>query len=163
MHWLDIVIVVIALVFATVGFAQGVIKTVFGLAGVAGGIALAGQYHDRLASILSAGGAGWAGVAAFAIIVIITIVVASLVGRLVARIAKLVLLGWLDKTLGFVVGLGIGCVLCTAALTVASIYLPGAADFILQSAVAEFLLGKLPLLFSLLPEQWGFLQDSLSL
>ena len=70
MNWLDIVIIVVAVLLGIAGLRQGIIKTVIGIAGLIGGIVLAGRYYDELAARLSPAGATWANIAAYAIILI---------------------------------------------------------------------------------------------
>jgi len=86
------------------GTRQGIIKTVFGIAGLIGGIVLAGRYYDELAAVLSSSGATWVNIAAYAIILIATLIVAGVIGRLVAKLVHLVLLGWLDRLVGCILG-----------------------------------------------------------
>jgi len=162
MNWLDIVIVVIAALFGIRGLWQGAIKAVFGIAGLLGGIALAGHYYQPFANILSPSGASWAGIAAYAIILVATLIVASIIGGLVAKLARIVMLGWLDKLIGFILGAGMGSMLCAAALAIVSKYLPGTEEAISQSIVARFLMEQFPLLLALLPEEFDFIRDFFS-
>jgi len=162
MNWLDITIIVISIVFGIVGLRQGAIKAAFSIAGLVGGIALAGRYYQPFAALLSPGGASWAGIAAYAIILVATLVVAGVIGWLVAKLAHIVMLGWLDRLIGFILGAGVGSMLCAAALAIGSKYLPGAEGAISQSVVAQFLMEQFPLLLALLPEEFDFIRDFFS-
>jgi membrane protein required for colicin V production len=159
MNWLDIVIIVVAVLFGIAGLRQGIIRTAFGIAGLIGGIVLAGRYYDDLAALLSSGGATWADIAAYAIILIATLIVAGVVGSLVAKLVHLVLLGWLDRLVGFIFGLVIGGFLCAAVLAIISKYYPGTVATISQSAIAKFLMAGFPLLLALLPHEFDFIRD----
>lgn len=160
MNWVDIAIIIVGIIFIVIGLKQGLIRTVFSIAGLAGGIALAGRYHEPFAAVLSPGGASWAGIAAFAIIVIITLVVANLVGMLVKRAANILLLGWIDKVFGGILGAIIGLVLCAALLTIVSKFFPDLGqDVIGQSAVAKVVMEQFPMLLGLLPEDFDFIRD----
>jgi len=162
MNWLDIVIIVIAALFGVLGLWKGAIKAAFGIAGLVGGIALAGRYYQPLASILSPNEASWAGIAAYAIIIIATLVVASIIGWLVARLAHITMLGWVDRLVGFILGAAIGSMLCAAILAVVIKYLPSTQEVIFQSVVAKFLMEQFPLLLALLPEEFDFIRDFFS-
>ncbi|MBE0430457.1 MAG: CvpA family protein [Dehalococcoidia bacterium] len=158
MNWLSIVIIVVALVLGFVGLRNGLIRTAFGIAGLIGGIALAGRYYGGLADMLSPSGATWANIAAYAIILIATCVVAGVIGWSVTKVAHLALLGWLDRLVGFVLGVFIGSLLCAAILAIIVRWHPGAETTIAQSAVARFLMAGFPLLLALLPEDFDFIR-----
>ena len=162
MNWLDIVIIVVAVLLGIVGLRQGIITTVFGIAGLIGGIVLAGRYYDELAALLSPAGATWANIAAYAIILIATLIVAGVIGSLVAKLVHLVLLGWLDRLVGFIFGLIIGALLCAAVLAIIVKYYPGAEAVISQSVIAKFLMGGFPLLLALLPGEFDFIRNFFS-
>lgn len=159
MNWLDIVIIVVAVLFGLSGLRQGIMRTAFGIAGLIGGIALAGRYYDELAALLSPGGATWASIAAYAIILVATLVVAGVIGWFVAKLVHLVLLGWLDRLVGFIFGLFVGAVFCAAVLAIVSKYYGGAASVISQSPVAGFLMAGFPLLLALLPQEFDSIRD----
>ena len=147
MNWLDIVIIVVVVLLGLAGLRQGMIRTVFGIAGLVGGIFLAGRYHDELAALLFPSGAVWANIAAYAIIAIATLVVAGVIGWLVAKLVNFVALGWLDKLVGCVLGVVIGCLLCAAILAIVVKYYPDMEATINQSVIARVLVGGFPLLY----------------
>jgi len=142
-----------------VGLRQGIIRTVFGIAGLIGGIVLAGRYYGGLAAVLSPGGATWASVAAYAIILIATLIVAGVIGWLVAKLVHFVALGWLDRLIGFILGVFVGGLLCAAVLAIISKYYPGSVATISQSAIAKFLMSQFPLLLALLPKEFDFIRN----
>jgi membrane protein required for colicin V production len=162
MNWLDIVIIVAAVLLGIVGLRQGIIKTVFGIAGLIGGIVLAGRYYDEFAAFLSSSGATWVNIAAYAIILLATLIVAGVVGRFVAKLIHLVLLEWLDRLVGFILGVFIGGLLCAAFLAIAVKYDPGMETVISQSGLAKFIMEGFPLLLALLPGEFDFIRDFFS-
>ena len=159
MNWLDIVIIVVAVLLGIAGLRQGIVKTVFGIAGLIGGIVLAGRYYGGLAALLSPSGATSANIAAYVIILLATLIVASLIGALVARLVHLTILGWLDRLVGCVLGIVIGFLLCAAVLAIVGKYYPGTEAAISQSVIAKFLMERFPLLLALLPEEFDFIRD----
>jgi len=159
MNWLDIVIIVVAVLLGIVGLRQGIIKTVFGIAGLIGGIVLAGRYYDELAAVLSSSGATWVNIAAYAIILLATLIVAAVIGSLVAKLVHFAALGWLDRLVGFIFGAVIGGLLCAAILAIVLKYYTGAGPLISQSVIARFLMDQFPLLLALLPEDFDFIRD----
>jgi membrane protein required for colicin V production len=159
MNWLDIVIIVVALLFGVFGLWQGAIKALFGIAGLIGGIVLAGHYYQALASMLSPGGATWSDIAAYAIILVATLVLAGAIGWLVSHLVHITMLGWLDRLVGFVLGAAVGAMLCAAILAIISKYFPGSQTAISQSAIAKFLMEQFPLLLALLPDEFDFVRN----
>jgi membrane protein required for colicin V production len=162
MNWLDIVIIVVAALLGFTGLRQGIIKTVFGIAGLIGGIVLAGRYYDELAARLSPAGATWANIAAYAIILLATLVVAGVVGHFIAKLVHFAALGWLDRLIGCILGIFIGGLLCAAVLAIVLKYYPGSEAVISQSGLAGFLMDKFPLLLALLPAEFDFIRDFFS-
>jgi len=159
MNWLDIVIIVVAVLLGLTGLRQGIIRTVVGIAGLIGGIVLAGRYYDELAAVLSSSGATWASIAAYAIILFGTLIVAGVVGHFVAKLVHFAALGWLDRLVGFILGVVIGGLICAAVLAIVGKYYPGAEAVISQSGLARFLMDQFPLLLALLPEEFDFIRD----
>jgi len=157
MNWLDIVIIVVTLLLGMLGLWRGVIKTVFGIAGLIGGIALAGHYYLPLASILSPAEAIWSRIAAYLIILVATLIIASIVGWFVARLVHITTLGWVDRLIGFVLGAGIGGILCAAVLAIVSKYLPSMGEVTSHSVMARLLMEQFPLLLALLPKEFDFI------
>ncbi|MCJ7669749.1 MAG: CvpA family protein [Dehalococcoidia bacterium] len=147
MNWLDIVIIIVIVLLGIAGLRQGMIRTVFGIAGLIGGIFLAGRYYDELAALLFPSGATWANIAAYAIIAIATLVVAGVIGWLLAKLVNFAALGWLDRVMGFILGVVIGGLLCAAILAIVVKYYPGMEATINQSIIARFLVGGFPLLY----------------
>ena len=159
MNWLDIVIIIVTLLLGMLGLWRGAIKAVFGIVGLIGGIALAGHYYLPLASILSSGEAIWSKIAAYAIILVATLIVASVIGWFVARLVHIVMLGWVDRLIGFILGAAIGSMLCAAVLAIVSKYLSVMGGVISQSVMAKLLMEQFPLLVALLPEEFDFIRD----
>jgi len=162
MNWLDIVIIVAMLFLGMVGLWRGATKAAFGIIGLIGGIALAGRYYLPLANILSPGEATWSRIAAYAIILVAILIVASVIGWFVARLVHIVMLGWADRLLGFILGAGIGGMLCAAVLAIVSKYLPVTQEPISRSVMARLLMEQFPLLLALLPEEFDFIAEFFS-
>jgi len=162
MNWLDIVILAITIIFGLMGLRRGAIKTVFGIAGLVAGIVLAGRYYHHLATILSPGGASWSGIAAYAIILVATLIVAGIIGWFIAQLVHIILLGWIDRLIGFILGAIIGSMLCAAFLAIVSKYLLGMEGVISHSVMAKLLMQQIPLLLALLPEEFDFIRGLFS-
>jgi membrane protein required for colicin V production len=159
MNWLDIFIIVVAVLLGIAGLRQGIIRNAFGIAGLIAGIILAGRYYSELAELLFPAGATWAHIAAYVTILLATLLVAGVVGWLIAKLVHFTLLGWLDRLVGFIFGIVIGGLFCVAALAIIAKYYPGAEPVISQSAIARFLMDGFPLILALLPAEFDFIRD----
>ncbi len=162
MHWLDIVIIVVAALVGLSGLRNGIIRMAFGLGGLIGGIVLAGRHYGGLATLLSPDDATWAKIVAYVIILAAVMVAAGVIGWFAAKLAHLAMLGWLDRLLGLVIGVFMGCMLCAAVLAIAGMHSTSAQAAINQSAIASFLLVGFPLLLALLPDDFEFIRSFLS-
>jgi membrane protein required for colicin V production len=162
MNWLDAVIIATAIILGFVGLWRGAVRTAFGIAGLIGGIALAGHYYGWLADALFPDGAVWTKIAAYALILLAALIAANVIGLAVSRLVHITMLGWLDRLIGFILGAGIGSMLWAAVLAIISKYLPSVEGAISQSAVAKFLMEQFPLLLALLPEEFDVIRDFFS-
>lgn len=159
MYWLDIVLAVF-LVFALIrGLRRGLIMSLFPLAGIVGGVALAGRHYAQFAELIPLESPEWANIAAWAIIFVLVLGVAVALGHLFRRLLHLATLGWVDRLVGAIIGLGIGAVLCAAALTLVLKFYEPAAGVITQSEISRFLVDKFPLLLGLLPEEFDSVRE----
>ena len=147
MNWLDILIIVGLVLLGVVGLRQGMIRTVFGIAGLIGGIVLAGRYYDELAARLFPSDAIWGNIAAYAIILIATLLVAGVIGWLLAKLVNFAALGWLDKFMGFILCVVIAGLICAAILAIVVKYYPDMEATINGSVIASFLVRGFPLLY----------------
>jgi membrane protein required for colicin V production len=154
MNWLDIVILVVLVIAAVMGLKMGLIKTVLLLAGIIVGVILAGHYSgplgERLTFISSQGVAK--GVA-FAIIMLAVLAVAAIAAALLTWLTKIVMLGWVNRLGGAVIGLFLGALFCGALLAM-WVHFLGMAQVITESAIAAVLLDRLPVVLALLPGEF---------
>jgi membrane protein required for colicin V production len=144
MNWLDIVIIVTTFTLSMLGLWKGATKAIFSIAGLIGGIILAGHWYKVVASILSTEGSIWSSIAAYAIIIVATLIVSAIVSHLIIQVIHAIMLGWLDRVIGFMLGAGIGLALCIALVAAIS-KIPGTEGFISQSTLATFLISQFPM------------------
>jgi len=105
MSWLDIAIIAIIGIVALVGFKIGIIKAVLTLVGVIVGIVLAGRFYVALADRLTfIPQETLARVVAFAIILIGVMLVASIIAGVLKWLTSIVLLGWVNRLGGALLG-----------------------------------------------------------
>ncbi len=157
MNWLDIVILIVLAVSVIGGIKNGLIKSLFGLLGLIVGVVLAGRFYIALADYLTfISDANIARIAAFIIIFIAVGLIAALLGVIFTRIVSVITLGWINRLLGGVFGLFMGAV-SVAALLVVLVKFTGIGDFVSNSALATFLINKLPLVLAMLPKEFDII------
>jgi membrane protein required for colicin V production len=154
MNWLDVVILVLIAVPAVAGLKFGVIKILFTVAGIIIGVVLAGQFSDSLAGALKfIDDPRWAEIAAFAFIMIAVLILSGVAAGLLSSILSAILLGWVNRVGGAILGIILGGIFCGAILTMWVNYL-GIGDSVADSALAGFLLDGFPFILGLLPDEF---------
>jgi len=159
MNWLDILIIVILVISAFSGLVNGLVKTLFSLAGLIVGLLLAGHFYVSLADHLGfISSENAARIAAFLIIFFAVLAVATVLGWLFTKLISALLLGWLNRILGAVAGVVMGAITIGALLAL-WVHFMGSSDTFQNSALAKFLLDKVPIVLGLLPGDFGGVKD----
>lgn len=154
MNWLDIVILILIAVPTVTGLKIGIIKALFTVVGMIVGVVLAGRFSEQLGGVLTfISDPGWAKVAAFAIILIAVMIIASVLAVVIKWVISAVLLGWVNRLGGAVLGFIMGAVFCGALLSIWVKFI-GAGETIDSSAMARFLLDIFPFVLALLPAEF---------
>lgn len=154
MNWLDIVVIVILIISIFSGVKSGLIKSILSLAGVIIGVVLAGRYYATLANVLSfIPHEGAAKIIAFAIILIAVMVIFGIIAALLTKVVSAIMLGWLNRLGGAVLGLILGGIFCGAILAIWVKFL-GMSGAIAQSAIAPILLNYFPVILAFLPGEF---------
>jgi membrane protein required for colicin V production len=154
MNWLDIVILILIAVPTVTGLKIGIIKALFTVVGMIVGVVLAGRFSESLGGVLTfISDPGWAKIAAFAIILIAVMIIASVLAVVIKWVISAVLLGWVNRLGGAVLGFIMGAVFCGALLSIWVKFI-GAGETIDSSAMARFLLDIFPFVLALLPAEF---------
>ena len=155
MFWLDIAVIVIIGIATLIGLKIGIIKAVLTLAGVIVGVLLAGRFYVALADQLTfIPQETLARLVAFAIILTVVMLIAGIIAGVLKWLASIILLGWVNRLGGALLGLITGSILCGALLAMWTKFL-GISDPIAESALATFLLDRFPMVLALLPGDFG--------
>ena len=159
MDWLDIVIIAVLIISAVLGLRIGIIKAVLTLAGLIVGVILAWRYYIPLSGQLTfIPQASIAKIVAFAIIMIVIMVIAGVLAALLKFVASIVMLGWVNRLGGAILGLLLGSILCAALLATWVKFL-GAGDTITGSGLAVVLLDRFPMVLALLPGEFDSIRS----
>jgi membrane protein required for colicin V production len=159
MNWLDIVIIVLLVSAAIGGMVAGLIRTIFSLVGLIVGIILAGHYYVPVSAYL-----GFIptekgpSIVAFIIIFLAVMIVATLLGFLLTKLISAILLGWLNRLGGAILGLLLGSIFIAAFLIVLAKY-TGAEGVISESVLALVLLDKVPIILAFLPPEFDSVRN----
>ncbi|MGP8080975.1 MAG: CvpA family protein [Dehalococcoidales bacterium] len=154
MNWVDIVIIVYLCLSVIVGFMQGFIRTVLSIIGLIIGIILASHFYKQLGNILTfISNKNVANVVAFIIILLVVMIVAAVIAAILRSIIKAIMLGWVDRLGGAVIGLIIGVLSISAFLAIIVKY--NTANAITNSKIAGFFLNKFPVVLKLLPSDFS--------
>lgn len=159
MNWLDIVLVVFAILVVLGMARQGIIKSVFSLAGLGAGVVLALRYYERLADSLPFVTPGTqAKIVAFVIIAVGVMVAAGIVAWLLTRVVNTVMLGWVNHLAGAAFGLLIAGLIVGVGLSLWVKY-AGQDAVIRESRLAMLVLDLFPKALALLPKELESVRD----
>ena len=160
MNWLDILILVSLAAAVSGGLGTGLVRGICNLGGLIIGIFLAGRYYETFGSnITFIHSRDVANVAAFLIILAIIVTIAEITGRILHKILSGIMLGWLDRFLGGVMGLGVGAVSWGALLALWVKFLPNLNGTVYHSFLAKVLLYNFPLVLNLLPASFDAVKN----
>jgi membrane protein required for colicin V production len=126
MHIVDILIVILLVVNAALGFRSGLIQSIASLVGLFAGIAIASWNYGRFEIYLSGvfHTEAMMGVVSFILIVLIVMLVAGLIGLLLRKMIQGIGLGWLDRILGLIFGLLRGALFVVLFIAVLAAFFP---------------------------------------
>ena len=142
MNWLDVVVIIAAVLIGVTGLKVGAVQSAATGLGILVGITMASRLQGRLDPIFSGfiDSDNGAEIAAFIAIIVIMAFAAMVLGMVVRRILKTLMLGWLDQVAGLAIGLVIVFSLGSALLAnIQSFPVLGIQDTIDGSVLGSFL------------------------
>lgn len=154
MNWIDAAILIVIGGSGFLGWKTGVIKWVANLAGAITGIIIAGQYYSDLAKIIPID-TDFDKILAFSVIVIATIVIFWMLANFIKKILNLLLLGWIDRSVGALIGFIVGT-LCVSAIASVVVIVPVESlhNALAKSNFLEPMLSATTIIKVLLPAQF---------
>jgi membrane protein required for colicin V production len=124
----DWLLITILLISMGVAYRRGIVRTICGLAGFFGGLALASMYYTPLADwivhIKLLSSVPTARIVAFLLIVIVAVSLFEALGLMLQKVLRVVGLGFVDHLLGVAFGFVRGCVICIGVLMVTTRFAP---------------------------------------
>ena len=140
MNLLDIIIVIILVFLVVKGIYKGFFRETASLAGIILGILLGKFFLPEttglLKSLLPSLSPLLHQIIGFTAVLILIMVICNLLGWALNRLAKKVLLGWLDRTLGALLSIVKGMIVIYLMIIFLTMFLPGRAPIIAESKLA---------------------------
>ncbi len=159
MNWLDILLIIVVVGSIVGGLISGLIKILLTVVGLIVGVILAGNYAGALADKLTfISDARTANIVAFVLIMVVVMIIAAIIAFLLKKLASAVLLGWINRLGGAILGLLLGLIFTGAILTMYVKYM-GITDTLMDSWMATFLVDKFPIVLGFLPEKFDSVRD----
>lgn len=156
MNIVDIILLILLVPPALVGWKFGLIRSVLGGVALIIGIVLASRFYLQLANSVF-DRVFQQNVAIVLSFVVIFVFVFGTMAIVIVRLDNLVtasILNWVNKLGGAVFGLLIGGIILGALLVIITKFF-GDQDFITESAIASFLVNKFPLVMVILPNSFN--------
>jgi membrane protein required for colicin V production len=137
---------------------QGLIRTVLSIIGLIVGIILAAHFYKQLGDALTfISNKNVADVVAFVFILLVVMGIAALIAWFLRSLIKAIMLGWVDKIGGAVLGLILGALSISAILAI--IEKVSNSSLITDSKFAAFFLDKFPLILTFLPGDFSTIRN----
>jgi membrane protein required for colicin V production len=137
---------------------QGLIRTVLSIIGLIVGIILAAHFYKQLGDTLTfISNKNVADVVAFVFILLVVMGIAALIAWFLRSLIKAIMLGWVDKIGGAVLGLILGALSISAILAI--IAKVSNSSLITDSKFAAFFLDKFPLILTFLPGDFSTIRN----
>ena len=156
MNIVDIILLILLVPPALLGWKFGLIRSVLGGVALIIGIVLASRFYLQLANSVFYR-VFQQNVAIVLSFVVIFVFVFGTMAIVIVRLDNLVtasILNWVNKLGGAVFGLLIGGIILGALLVIITKFF-GDQDFITESAIASFLVNKFPLVMVILPNSFN--------
>jgi membrane protein required for colicin V production len=158
MNWVDIGIIIYLCLSVISGSMQGLIRTVLSSIGLIVGIILAAHFYKQLGDVLTfISNKNVADVVAFIFILLVVMGIAALIAWFLRSLIKAIMLGWVDKIGGAVLGLILGALSISAILAI--IAKVSNSSLITDSKFAGFFLDKFPLILKFLPGDFSTIRN----
>ena len=134
LNYLDVLILAILVLFILRGIFQGFLSEVAGLAGLVGGVMLAGKFYAQLGQTLTAyiRDSSWPYIIAYVLILAGTMLVAGLIARILHKLLSIAYADWINHLAGALTGGLKGFLICAVLVGLLHHFL-GEAPFVRQS------------------------------
>ena len=154
MNWVDAATLITIGLFGFLGWKNGIIKWVSTLAGAIIGIIFAGQYYARVAELIPID-TDFDKIVAFTAIFIVSLIFFWVLANFVKKILNMLFLGWVDRSIGALIGIVVGLLSVSAIASIAVIVpIDSLHVAIAKSSLLESILTATDVIKVLLPSQF---------
>jgi len=155
MNALDILFVIVLGFFLFRGIYRGMILEIASIAGLVAGFITANllylQAYPWVQEII--GNEDWAQVVSYLGIFLLTMAVVAFMALMLRSLLRMIMLGWLDRLGGGVLGLIKAGLICTLALLLLTVFLPPDNEMVSGSRIAPFIMDLSKSLAEYLPRE----------
>ena len=144
MNLLDLIIIACMVFLIVRGIFRGFIREVGSLAGVILGIWLASIYQPQMTNLLKPflPSGKFLPLICFALIFFVVLVFFNVVGWLLKKLARKILLGWADRTLGAALAVLKGVLITYFAIILLTFFTPSKSNIIADSKLAPIIINS---------------------
>jgi membrane protein required for colicin V production len=155
MNGLDWFLIGIGILCFGRGLFRGAISQFFGIAGVIGGFLLAAHTYQSVGRQLSTvfPGLPGAGAISFAVIFLLAWVSVGMVGYWAGKLLRKTGLGFLDRLMGGVIGIGKALILAIITIALLTLILPPQSPLLAQSYLTPYVQEAAELVFKATPRE----------
>lgn len=156
MNWIDIAVYVIIAFFVIMGLTRGLVRQVFSIGALIGGIIIGLIFYDVFALMFIkdnlVNNESIANVGAFLIVGFISYLVIQFVGWLTAKLIGSIQLSWLNRLAGAALGIIIGAIAAFLFVSSATLFIPQDSPTIANSTTIPYLNATYETIKNKLPE-----------
>lgn len=156
MSWLDITIVIILAVFTLIGIYRGLIRQVFSIAALAGGIVVGFILYDIAGGVFMDTGLvdneSIANVGGFIITAFLAYLIIQILGWITAKLIGTLQLSWINRGAGGLLGFIIGAMLAFLFVSSLTIFYSNAESEVENSVLVPYLNQAYTVVKNTLPE-----------
>ncbi len=157
MHFtgLDIFVVLVLGFFVLRNTWIGFLRGLASLAGLVIGAVVAGQYHSRLTQILAPWiKSDWLGLTAYLVTFLLVFLAVFILIELLRRLVHSLQLSWIDRLLGFFLGLAKGVILLWLAFMLLATFFPQSERVFRKSVTYPYIASGARYLITMCPPSW---------
>ncbi len=154
MNSLDIIFLSITAFTLVRGLFRGLVKEFASIFGLIFGFLIANQYYDQLSQFAQRliSNPKYAAIASYILLFLMALAAIICLGHILRKFLEIVMLGWLDRLGGTLLGLGKGALLCCLILFLLTLFLPPTAQIFSNSITTPYLSRFSQNLSSLVPQ-----------
>ena len=140
MNIVDIVVVAVVGILTVAGFWKGMVRQVFGIAGIVAGYVLAMRFYQPWSKVVTGISPGTARVVTFIAIFLACLLVAHLMARGAEKLLAITRLGFFNRIGGGLFGFLKGCILVSVGVLVLTSFFSVKNSFFSDSSTMKYIL-----------------------